>query len=102
MTVLVTAVRPMTVDMVHLFVDMLMSMGLLESQLMRMVVMHVRMDVGVRMCKPSVIMGMDVLFADDEGHRGGHEQTSRSHRRLDLVAEDEDRGKCTGKWCQAE
>ncbi len=98
----VAAVRPMTVDVVRLLMEVLVGVGLPDRQLVRMVVVQIRMDMGVGMGEPVVMMGMDVLFADDEGYRGGHKKSRRGHRRPDPIAKDKDRGEGAGKWGQAE
>jgi len=102
MTVPVETVRPMAVDVLRLFVNVLVGVGLPDPRLVRMVVVPVRMDMGVRMRHPVVTVGMDVLFADDEPDRGSHEQSRRRRRRPDPVAQDGDRGQGARERGQAE
>jgi hypothetical protein len=77
MAVAVVAVRPVAVDVVHGLVDVLMVVRFARPILVAVEMMEVGVDVGVRVEGPVVMVGVDVLFPDDQGHPGGHEQSGR-------------------------
>ena len=74
MPVAMSAVRPVAVDVVGLLVDVLVDVRPLDLSLVPVNVVKVRVDMGVGMDGPFVMMGVDVFFPDDERDRRGHEQ----------------------------
>ncbi len=102
MAVAVIAVRPVAVDVVRLLVDVVVAVGFADSAFVRVDMMEVGVDMGVGMDEAVVVMGMDMLFTDDEGHSGGHEQAGRGQSGLDPVAEDDDRSRRPGEGSEAE
>lgn len=88
MAVAVVVVRPMTVDVVRFFVDVLVDVRLPVIPFVRVVMMKVRMDVGMDMGRRVVMVDMGMFFTDDEDHGDGHDQAGRGHARPYSFAKD--------------
>jgi hypothetical protein len=95
-------VRPMAVEVVGFLVDVLVDVRLRDFTLVPVDMMQVRMDMGMGVDDPVVMMGMGMFFADDESNRRGHEQAGAGHTQPHFFAQDKDRGKRAGEGGEAE
>jgi len=102
MRVPVVAIRPVAVDVVRFFVDVPVDVRLPDFALVPVEMMQVRVDMGMGVGEPVMVMGVSMFFADDKSHSGGHEQPGGGHAHPDLFAQDEDRNERAGEGSEAE
>ena len=85
-------VRPVPVDVVGRFMDVLVAVRLADAAWVGVKMMQVPVVVRMRMNGPLMPVGMRMLFGDDEADRDGHQQSGGGHGPAEGVSKNREGG----------
>ena len=85
-------VRPMAMDVVGRFMNVLVGARLTDAACVRVEMMQVPMAVGMRVNGPLMAVSVRMLFTDHEGDGDDHQQPGSGHRPAEGILQEYERG----------